>query len=170
MEQLLVCGGGSKIDGISQKLIREFNDTMAPSTAGALIHPADYLPESVAEFSAWVGGGVLVKVIFYNLATLSRNLWSQPACFMSSKAYSQQEQNKASHCQDAPILKCNPPGYSITAMIKRSNKAVKNKDQRHHAKDIHVICFVQAVALPQQYMSKMEYNEAGPNAIHKHCI
>ena len=127
MEQLLVCGGGSKIDGISQKLIREFNDTMAPSTAGALIHPADYLPDSVAEFSAWLGGGVLVKVILCSLATLSRILWSQPACFIKSMAYSQQEQSKASRCQDASIPKCNTPGYSITAMIKRSNKAVNKK-------------------------------------------
>ena len=61
MENLLVCGGGSKFEGLPQRMIRDFNASLWPSSS-ALVHPPDYMPPNTAEFSAWLGGAVFVKV------------------------------------------------------------------------------------------------------------
>ncbi|GAX77105.1 hypothetical protein CEUSTIGMA_g4551.t1 [Chlamydomonas eustigma] len=64
LENLLVCGGGSCIPNLSQRLLREIRGLSSPpSITPALCPIPEYLPPSTSRSAAWLGGAVVARVV-----------------------------------------------------------------------------------------------------------
>ena len=62
LESLLVCGGGSGVQGLALRLLRELRLSLPPSASPGLIQAPEYTPASTLQHSVWMGGAVLSKV------------------------------------------------------------------------------------------------------------
>lgn len=61
-ENLLVCGGGSAVQGLPARLLKDLQLKMQPNTMIATLSSPEYLPQSTLQRSVWMGGAVLSKV------------------------------------------------------------------------------------------------------------
>eukprot|EP00898_Chlorokybus_atmophyticus_P006776 jgi/Chlat1/709/Chrsp104S01204 len=63
-ENLLLCGGCSTIPGLPERFLSEISDLAPPSFRPALVKPPEYMPDATLQFSAWIGGAILAKIVF----------------------------------------------------------------------------------------------------------
>lgn len=63
-ENVLLCGGGSLIPGLPERVLSELMALAHPSVPPALCHIPEYLPTRAAQHTAWTGGAVLAKVVY----------------------------------------------------------------------------------------------------------
>ena len=60
---MVVCGGGSAVPGIGQKLCRELRQMLPPSMPPCACAVPEYMPPTTLQYAAWFGGAVLSKVM-----------------------------------------------------------------------------------------------------------
>jgi actin-related protein 7 len=58
-----ICGGGSAIPGLTDRIAAELHVTAARDYAPTLVTPPEYMPGNTSRFGPWVGGAVLAKVV-----------------------------------------------------------------------------------------------------------
>lgn len=64
LDCVMVCGGGSCCPGIAQKLCRQLRGMLPPSTPPCVAVVPEYMPQdSGSAHAAWIGGGLLSKVL-----------------------------------------------------------------------------------------------------------
>lgn len=61
LESLLVCGGGSIVPGLPQRILRELCAQLPPSTGPALVQAPEYAFEGMLQVAAWTGGAIISK-------------------------------------------------------------------------------------------------------------
>jgi actin-related protein 7 len=64
LESVLLCGGGSGVQGLGKRLETELHELVPPSTKPEVVMAPDYLPASTLKHAAWCGAAVLAKVVF----------------------------------------------------------------------------------------------------------
>lgn len=62
LDCVMVCGGGSRCPGITQRLCRQLRAMLPPSTPPCAVAVPEYMPPSTLQHAAWIGGGLLTKV------------------------------------------------------------------------------------------------------------
>lgn len=62
LDSVLVCGGGSGVPGIAQRLCRELRQLLPPSMTPVAASVPEYMPAATLQHSSWMGGAVLSKV------------------------------------------------------------------------------------------------------------
>ena len=62
VENLLVCGGGSAVPGLGQRLVRELHSQLSGNATPKLVQLPEYLPPHTLACASWMGGAVLSKV------------------------------------------------------------------------------------------------------------
>nr|AZS64181.1 actin [Hypericum perforatum] len=63
LENTVLCGGITKMPGFEDRFQREAllsTSSIRPS----LVKPPEYMPDGLTEYSAWIGGAILAKVVF----------------------------------------------------------------------------------------------------------
>ncbi|GMH23014.1 hypothetical protein Nepgr_024857 [Nepenthes gracilis] len=63
LESTVLCGGTSTMAGFEDRFQLEAN-LCSSAICPSLVKPPEYMPESLAKFSAWIGGAILAKVVF----------------------------------------------------------------------------------------------------------
>ena len=63
-ENLLICGGGSKVKGLDVRLLHEMHLAFPPSFQVSFVRTPEYMPRTVPEHSTWVGGFIEAKIAF----------------------------------------------------------------------------------------------------------
>jgi len=63
-EHLMICGGGSCIAGVQDRLLAESRLLAPPSISPAAVATPDYMPKHTHRYAAWMGGAILAKVVF----------------------------------------------------------------------------------------------------------
>lgn len=63
-EHMVVCGGGSCIKGVTDRLLYESRLMAPPSISPAVVATPDYMPKHTKRYASWMGGAILAKVIF----------------------------------------------------------------------------------------------------------
>ena len=59
---MTVCGGGSALAGLKQRLLREVRALAPASWNPNIFAKPPYLPDHTLQHAAWVGGAILSKV------------------------------------------------------------------------------------------------------------
>lgn len=67
LENVLICGGGSAVEGLPARLLKEVQLQMQPSAVPATTATPEYMPPTTLQHSVWVGGAVLSKVSYHTL-------------------------------------------------------------------------------------------------------
>ena len=62
LENMTVCGGGSALAGLKQRLLREVRALAPASWNPNIFAKPPYLPDHTLQHAAWVGGAILSKV------------------------------------------------------------------------------------------------------------
>ena len=70
LDNVLICGGGSAVQGLPQRLLRQLRMSLPPSTVPGLSQVPEYMNTDTLRFAAWTGGAILSKVGF-NRVTLA---------------------------------------------------------------------------------------------------
>lgn len=78
LDSVLVCGGGSAVPGIAQKLCRELRQLLPPSMTPVAASVPEYMPPATLEHASWMGGAVLSKVSACRSA--KRHCWCPEWC------------------------------------------------------------------------------------------
>ena len=76
LENLLVCGGGSSVEGLSTRLLKELQLQLQPSAIPATISTPEYMPSNTLQHSVWVGGAVLSKVAHSTQPAMTYSIYS----------------------------------------------------------------------------------------------
>ncbi|KAL3132514.1 hypothetical protein ABBQ32_009057 [Trebouxia sp. C0010 RCD-2024] len=63
-ENMLLCGGGSRVPGLSAKFAAEMQSVSPPSLQPAMCNCPDYMPEKTLHYSSWMGAAILSKLVF----------------------------------------------------------------------------------------------------------
>lgn len=63
-ENMLLCGGGSRVAGLSAKFATEMQSVSPPSLQPAMCSCPDYMPERTLHYSSWMGAAILSKLVF----------------------------------------------------------------------------------------------------------
>ncbi|XP_015953053.1 actin-related protein 7 [Arachis duranensis] len=63
LENTVVCGGTSSMTGFEDRFQKECS-LSSSAIQPALVKPPEYMPENLSQYSAWVGGAILAKVVF----------------------------------------------------------------------------------------------------------
>ena len=79
---MIVCGGGSALAALKQRLLREVRALAPASWNPNIFAKPPYLPDHTLQHAAWVGGAILSKV--RSTAEAARRRQSL-ACALSSK-------------------------------------------------------------------------------------
>ena len=62
LDCVMVCGGGSRCPGITQRLCRQLRSMLPPSTPPCAVALPEYMPQaSTFLYAPWIGGGLLAK-------------------------------------------------------------------------------------------------------------
>ena len=61
-ENMLLCGGGSRVLGLSAKFAAEMQSVCPPSLQPGMCISPDYMPEKTLHYSSWMGAAILSKV------------------------------------------------------------------------------------------------------------
>ena len=64
-ENMLLCGGGSRVPGLSAKFAAEVQSVSPPSLQPAMCTCPDYMPEKTLHYSSWMGAAILSKVMVH---------------------------------------------------------------------------------------------------------
>lgn len=63
-ENILLCGGGSIVPGLAERILKEMKATVHPSLTPAMCQIPAYMPPQTQQRVAWMGGAALAKFIF----------------------------------------------------------------------------------------------------------
>ncbi|KAL6125047.1 hypothetical protein ACLB2K_077555 [Fragaria x ananassa] len=63
LENTVLCGGTASMTGFEERFHKEAG-LCSSAVRPALIKPPEYMPENLTNYSAWVGGAILAKVVF----------------------------------------------------------------------------------------------------------
>lgn len=63
LDSVFVCGGGSAVPGIAQKMCRELRQLLPPSMTPVATSVPEYMPATTAQHASWMGGAVLSKIL-----------------------------------------------------------------------------------------------------------
>lgn len=61
-ENVLLCGGGSRVPGLEAKFLTGLQSVSPPSMPPAMCSCPDYMPENTLKYSSWMGAAILSKV------------------------------------------------------------------------------------------------------------
>lgn len=65
MDQIVVCGGSSMLDGFRERLLGELNECALGSQKPTIVAVPEYLDsKSTMPYASWVGGAILAKHVF----------------------------------------------------------------------------------------------------------
>lgn len=74
LDCVMVCGGGSCCPGITQKLCRQLRGMLPPSSPPCAVTVPEYMPQdSTCARAAWIGGGLLAKVLTQHSHYITRD-------------------------------------------------------------------------------------------------
>lgn len=62
LENVVICGGGSVIPGMTQRCLRDMRALLPPTSQPVVVSRPEYMPPSTMRHSVWMGGAVLAKV------------------------------------------------------------------------------------------------------------
>lgn len=63
IDNIVLCGGTASMAGFEERFQKEAN-LCSSSIRPSLVKPPEYMPENLANNSAWMGGAILAKVVF----------------------------------------------------------------------------------------------------------
>ncbi|KAL9234616.1 hypothetical protein vseg_009470 [Gypsophila vaccaria] len=63
LESTVLCGGTSSMIGFESRFQKEAN-LSSSAIHPSVVKPPEYMPENLSQYSAWVGGAILAKVVF----------------------------------------------------------------------------------------------------------
>lgn len=63
LESTVLCGATSSMTGFESRFQKEANMSSS-AIHPSVVKPPEYMPENLAQYSAWVGGAILAKVVF----------------------------------------------------------------------------------------------------------
>ncbi|KAL3630207.1 Actin-related protein 7 [Castilleja foliolosa] len=63
LENTVLCGGTASMAGFEDRFQKEAN-LSSSAIRPCLVKPPEYMPDNLANYSAWVGGAILAKVVF----------------------------------------------------------------------------------------------------------
>lgn len=73
-ENMLLCGGGSRVPGLSAKFAGEMQSVSPASLQPAMCTSPDYMPEKTLHYSSWMGAAILSKVSDSSTDEITRQL------------------------------------------------------------------------------------------------
>lgn len=127
----MICGGGSCIRGLQDRLLLESRLLAPPSISPAVVATPDYMPKHTNRYATWMGGAILAKV-------------GPPppgALFSICRAPSR-----------PPWCQCNARGCPLGC-----------------ATNLPLPACPQVVFPQNHHMTRAEYDERGPTAVHGKC-
>lgn len=78
-ENMLLCGGGSRVPGLSAKFAGEMQSVSPASLQPAMCTSPDYMPEKTLHYSSWMGAAILSKVTRNPIVEVGRQTDMCPA-------------------------------------------------------------------------------------------
>ncbi|CAO2835318.1 unnamed protein product [Amaranthus hypochondriacus] len=63
LESTVLCGATSSLTGFESRFQKESN-LSSSAIHPSVVKPPEYMPENLSQYSAWVGGAILAKVVF----------------------------------------------------------------------------------------------------------
>lgn len=78
-ENMLLCGGGSRVPGLSAKFAAEMQSVSPASLQPAMCTSPDYMPEKTLHYSSWMGAAILSKVTHNPIDEVGRQTDMCPA-------------------------------------------------------------------------------------------
>lgn len=136
---MLLCGGGSRVPGLSAKFAAEMQSVSPPSLQPAMCSCPDYMPEKTLHYSSWMGAAILSKVRVTH-GTLAGGQLSE--CL----AHATYMEKPRAGPYDARVYRKSVPKIVVDGNM-----------------------LLQLVFQQNQHITKLDYEEAGPTVVHKKC-